>query len=95
MHSFAGTEGRRFKRILSKERASVVVKLDRKQERLPCLVLDSSKSGFRLRGNFHLRRGQVVEIIFDGEPLSFMRCRVVWAGRARSEYVGEVGLETF
>src|SRR6266853_1837226 len=61
-------EGRRSKRILAKTRASLVVNLDRNQKRLPCLVLDSSKEGFRLRSNFHLRRGQVVEIVLDEAP---------------------------
>ncbi len=48
------------KRVVSKRRASLVVNLDRQQKRLPCLVLDSSKEGFRLRGSFHVTRGQVV-----------------------------------
>jgi len=60
MPSFSVPEGRRSKRVVSKRRASLVVNLDRQQKRLPCLVLDSSKEGFRLRGNFHVRRGQVV-----------------------------------
>lgn len=37
-------------------------------KRLPCLVLDSSKDGFRLR------RGQVVEIALDEDPLTSLRC---------------------
>jgi hypothetical protein len=86
-------EGRRSKRILWKARASLVVNLDRNPKRLPCLVLDSSKEGFRLRGSFHLRRGQVVEIVLDEEPFSGRRCSVVWIGKAGSEHEGEVGLE--
>ncbi len=42
---------------VSKKRGSLVINLDRKPKRLPCLVLDSSKEGFRLRGSFDLRRG--------------------------------------
>jgi len=34
-----------------KRRASIVINLDRKPKRLPCLILDSSKEGFRLRGS--------------------------------------------
>jgi len=87
-------EGRRSKRILAKTRASMVVNLDRNQKRLPCLVLDSSKEGFRLRSNFHLRRGQVVEIVLDEEPHSGRRCSVVWIGKAGSKHEGEVGVQT-
>jgi hypothetical protein len=94
MSSFPVPEGRRSKRTVSKARASLVVNLDRSQRRLPCLVLDSSKEGFRLRGSFHLRRGQVVEIILDEEPFSGRRCSVVWIGKSGSKHEGEVGLET-
>jgi len=84
---------RRSKRVVSKKRASLVVNLDRKSKRLPCLVLDSSKEGFRLRGSFDLRRGQVVELILDEETPSRERCSVVWVGKAGSKQEGEVGLE--
>lgn len=60
----------------------MVITLDRKPNRLPCLVLDSSKEGFRLRGSFDLRRGQVVELILDEETPSPERCSVVWIGKA-------------
>jgi hypothetical protein len=79
---------------MSKRRASPVINLDRNQQRLPCFLLDSSKEGFRLRGIFHLRRGQVVELILDEDPLSSERCSVVWVGKAGSKQEGEVGLET-
>jgi PilZ domain len=87
-------EGRSSKRTLAKARASLIVNLDRNQKRLPCLVLDSSKAGFRLRGSFHLRRGQAVEIVLDQDPLSSVRCSVVWVGKAGSKQEGEVGVET-
>ena len=93
MPSFPTSEGRRSKRVMLKRRASLVVNLDRDQKRLPCLVLDSSKEGYRLRGSFHLRRGQFVEIVFDPEPFRSVRCRVVWVGKAHSKQEGEVGLE--
>jgi hypothetical protein len=79
---------------MSKKRASVVINLDRDQKRLPCLVVDSSKEGFRLRGSFHLRRGQAVEIVLDEDPLRAVRCSVVWVGKAGSKQEGEAGLET-
>jgi hypothetical protein len=84
--SLPATEGRRSRRVMLKRRASLVVNLDRDQKRLPCLVLDSSKEGYRLRGSFHLRRGQFIEIVFDPEPFSSV-------GKAGSKQEGEIGLE--
>ena len=93
MPSFPFAEGRRSQRVMLKRRASLVINLDRNQKRFPCLVLDSSKGGFRLRGTFHLRRGQVVELILDQEPFHSLRCRVVWVGKVGSKQEAEVGLE--
>jgi hypothetical protein len=86
-------QGRRSQRVVSKRRASLVINLERNQKRLPCLILDSSKEGFRLRENFHLRRGQAVELILDEDPPGSERCRVVWVGKAGSKQEGEAGLE--
>jgi hypothetical protein len=94
MPSFRVPKARRSKRLVLKRRASLVINLDRKPKRLPCLVLDSSKEGFRLRGSFDLRRGQVVELILDEEMPSPERCSVVWVGKAGSKQDGEVGLKT-
>ena len=94
MSSFPVPKARRSKRLVSRRGASLVINLDRKPKRLPCLVLDSSKEGFRLRGSFHLRRGHEVEIILDEDPLRSVRCSVVWVGKAGSKQEGEVGLET-
>jgi hypothetical protein len=93
MPSLRPSEVRRSKRVMLKRRASLVVNLDRDERRLPCLVLDSSKEGYRLRGSLHLRRGQFVEIVFDPEPFRSVRCRVVWVGKAGSKQEGEIGLE--
>ena len=93
MSSFPIAEGRRSHRVMLKRRASLVINLDRNQKRFPCLVLDSSKGGFRLRGTFHLRRGQAVELILDQEPFHSVRCRVVWVGKDGSKQEAEVGLE--
>jgi hypothetical protein len=84
---------RRSMRVMSKRRASLVINLDRKPQRLPCLVLDSSKEGFRLRGSLDLRRGQVVELILDEDIPNSQRCSVVWVGKAGSKQEGEIGLE--
>lgn len=94
MPSFRVPQGRRSKRVVSKNPASLVINLDRSPKRLPCLVIDSSKEGLRLRGNFDLRRSQVVELILDEEMSSPERCRVVWVGKADSKWEGELGLQT-
>jgi len=87
-------EGRRSKRIAAKKRASLVINLDRNQTRIPCLVVDTSQRGFRLHGDFRLRRGQVVELVLDEEPLSALKCSVVWIGRPGTKQEGEAGVET-
>ena len=71
-----------------------MVNLEQNQKRFSCLVLDSSEEGFRPRGSFRLRRGQLVEIILDEDPLNAVRCSVVWVGKAGSKREGEVGLQT-
>jgi hypothetical protein len=94
MPSFRVSQRRRSTRVMSKRRASLVINVDRKPRRLPCLVLDSSKEGFRLRGSSHLiRRGQVVELILDEDIPNPQRCSVVWVGKAGSKQEGEIGLE--
>jgi hypothetical protein len=79
---------------LLKTPASLVVNLDRNPKRLPCLVIDSSKEGFRLRGSFDLRRGQVVELILGEDMPTAERCKVIWVGKTGSKREGELGLET-
>jgi hypothetical protein len=59
----------------------------------PCLIVDRSHEGFRLRGNFRLRRGQIVELIAD-DPVDSVRCEVIWIGRAGSQQEGQVGVQT-
>lgn len=93
MPSFGSYKGRRSERVISKRRASLIINPERKPERLPSLVINSSNEGFRLRGAFYLKRGQVVEIVLDDDLSSFQRCSVVWVGRAGSKHDGEVGLE--
>ncbi|HUC55310.1 MAG TPA: PilZ domain-containing protein [Candidatus Cybelea sp.] len=94
MPSTPARSARRSTRIESKRRASLVINLESKPKRLPCLVVDSSKEGFRLRGDFHLiRRGQVVELILDEDMPNPQRCSVIWVGKAGSKQDGEVGLE--
>src|SRR5467141_2193636 len=83
MPSLPVFKARRSKRVESKRRASLVINLDRSQKRLPCLVLDSSKEGFRLRSSFRLSRRQVVEII-SGEDHS-TPCAAARSGSAKPD----------
>ena len=86
-------ERRRSQRKPLQSPASVVINLDRNPKRIPCLILDLTTEGFRLRGNFHVRRGQVVEVILEHQPHISVRSRVVWVGKTGSKQQGEVGLE--
>lgn len=86
-------QGRRSKRTPSKCRASLVISLDRKPTKVPCILLDSSEGGFRVRGSFRVRRGHVVEVILDDNLSRCPRCKVVWVGQAGTKQEGEVGLE--
>jgi hypothetical protein len=85
-------EKRRSKRIAQKKSASLVVNLDRIPKRVPCLIVDSSPEGFRLAGTLRLRRGQIVEIIPDEDPLNASRCSVIWIGKQGSSQEGHAGL---
>ena len=93
MPSPARRESRRSKRAELKRRASLIINLNRIPKKLPCIVLDSSNEGFRVRGNFNLRRDQVVELILDEETPMPQRCSVVWGGRVGSKQEGEAGVE--
>ncbi len=44
-------------------------------------------------GAFKLKRGQVVEIIADEDPLNISKCQVIWIGKAGSKQEGQVGLQ--
>jgi hypothetical protein len=91
--TFFAPQSRRSRRVVKTRRASVVVNLGRRYERLPCLIVDSSPEGFRLRGVFRLRRGQAVEVIPDDDPQNAVRCSVVWVGKPGSKLEGELGLQ--
>jgi hypothetical protein len=63
-------------------------------KQLPCLVIDVSQGGFRLRGSFKLTHGQLVEIILDDMPLQPVQCEVIWVGNEGSKQAVEAGLRT-
>ena len=86
-------EGRRSKRSATRKGASVVVNLGSHPQRVPCLIVDRSEGGFRLRGGFRLKRGQVVEVIPGDDELNAIKCSVVWIGKPGSKQDGEVGLK--
>jgi PilZ domain len=87
-------EGRRSKRIALKTRGSLVVTKDYENpRRFPCLIVDTSQWGFRVRVGGRLRRGQVVEVVSDDDPLTSVGCRVIWVGKTGSKEQGEAGLQ--
>ena len=85
-------EARRSKRVVTRKGASVVLNLGSQPQRVPCLIVDLSPEGFRLRGGFRLKRGQVVEVIPGDDQLNAIRCSVVWIGKPGSKQDGEIGL---
>lgn len=93
MPRFPSHDGRRSQRVIMRKGASVVVNLGSHPQRVPCLIVDRSPEGFRLRGGFRLRRGQIVEVIPGDDELNAIRCSVVWVGDPGSKQDGEVGLK--
>lgn len=93
MPTFDAHQVRRSKRIIEKKPASVIVDLASQPKRIPCLIVDKSPEGFRLRLSSRLKRGQVVEVIPRDDPLHAIRCSVVWVGKRGSKQEGEVGLQ--
>ncbi len=87
-------EDRQSKRVPTKVPGSLVVAPDYENlRRIPCLIIDVSPSGFRLRASGRLRRGQVVEVLSDSDPFTSLECRVIWVGKAGSKEQGEAGLQ--
>jgi len=86
-------KARRSKRIATKERANLVFDRSGGQKMFPCLIVDRSQEGFRCRGSFRLKRGQLVELVLD-DPVDSIRCEVIWIGKGGLEQAGEVGLQT-
>jgi len=71
MPSFPVSQGRRSARVISKKSARLVMKVGGVLKMYPCLIVESSQEGFRLRGNFKMRPGQLVELIVKQK-----RCRI-------------------
>ena len=77
----------------AKKHASLIMNINYHLRRFPCLIVDMSRGGLRVRGSFRLKRGQVVEIVSDEDPVSVTKCSVVWVGRTGTTQQGEAGLE--
>jgi hypothetical protein len=93
--TFRAPDSRRSERVVGTRRASIVANIRGQTERFPCLIVDSSQNGFRLRGNFSkLRRRQAVEVIPADDPLDIVSCSVVWIGTLGSKQEGEIGVHT-
>ena len=84
---------RRIDRMATKKRASLIVMRWGQVERLPCIILDSSQEGFRVGGVLRLRRGQIVEVVWDDHSVNGLRCKVIWIGTQGSKQEGEAGLQ--
>ena len=85
---------RRSSRVTLKKRGSlIVVNLKGNLERLPCVVLDKSQGGFRIRVSSRFRAGQAVEVALDEDASHPVQCSVVWTGKAGSQQEGQAGLQ--
>lgn len=93
MRSRPISERRRLKRTALKMRANLIVKHGRQSERIPCLVLDDSRHGFKIVGASRLKQGQFVELILDEHTSTTVTCRVMWVGKPGSKQGGEAGLQ--
>ena len=86
-------ENRQFARLLSKKSGSLVITRDYEHaQRFPCLIVDASSVGFKLRVDLKLKRRQLVELIFNDDPFTAVRCKVIWVGNIGSKEQGAVGL---
>lgn len=93
MPSFPIPPGRRSARVILKRPARLVINVGGVHKLFPCLIVDRSQKGFRLRGRFKMRRGELVELVVD-DPADSVRCEVIWVGKAGSKQEGEAGLQT-
>src|SRR5262249_54265525 len=77
----------------TKKQASLITNLRGHLQRHPCLIVDISEGGYRVRGSFRIKRGQFVKVIPADDRLSVAKCSVVWVGRMGTAQQGEAGLE--
>ena len=77
----------------TKAQASLITNFRGHLQRHPCLIVEVSRGGYRLRGGFRIKRGQVVEVIPKDDPLSVAKCSVIWVGKEGTPHQGHAGLE--
>ena len=90
--AFRPHKNRQSKRIVLKRGASLVVNLERIPKRLPASYSIARQRG-SVMGTFRLKRGQVVEIMPDDDPLNLSKCHVIWIGKPGSMHEGQAGLQ--
>src|SRR5258708_17177681 len=78
----------RSNRIVTKKCASLVITLSGVQKMFACLIVDRSQEGFRLRGNFRLRRGPLLELLLD-DAVDSLPVGGIWVGQPEAQKVGE------
>ena len=93
MSAIPSPDRRHVGRITTKKRASLVVSHWELEERVPCIILDSSPGGFKIGGIPRLKRGQIVEMVCDDQSVHGLRCKVIWIGKQGSQQQGEAGLQ--
>ena len=82
-------ERRRTKRSPAKERVSLVVERGEQVQRMPCVVLDTSPGGFRIDASARLKRGEIVELVWEQNST---HCQVIWAAELGARLQGQAGL---
>jgi hypothetical protein len=82
---------RRSTRSAAKAHVSLAINAQSHCEKLPCLIVDISEEGLRIRGNFGLKPGLVVGITPSEIPKLMTRCRVVWVSEPGPDQ--ETGLQ--
>ena len=85
----ARPERRRAKRAASKERVSLLVERGELVQRMPCLILDTSPGGFRIDASARLKRGDIVELVWEQNSTCY---QVIWAAELGSQLQGQAGL---
>ena len=89
MSDIARPERRRAKRSPVKERVSLLVERGELVQRMPCLILDTSPGGFRIDASARLKRGDIVELVWEQNSACY---QVIWAAELGSQLQGQAGL---
>lgn len=93
MPSFTFPSGRRYERRPVNAPATLIAPSPKKDSQYGTLVLDSSKTGARVKVGIQLTPGQSVWIKLGEGKNPSVRCRVVWTRQPKPGQEAEVGLE--